>query len=66
MREDGRDGIAAKLGAGTRVAYRAVRKVSLPLLKDRILERDIRAVRTIVADVPRVDASRSPANFDAP
>ncbi|CAN5345265.1 histidine ammonia-lyase [soil metagenome] len=50
MQDDRREAIAAKLGAGTRSAYRAVRAVSPPLLKDRILERDIRAVRTIVAD----------------
>jgi len=49
-RDDRRESIATKLGAGTREAYRAVRAVSPPLLKDRILERDIRAVRTIVTD----------------
>jgi histidine ammonia-lyase len=51
MADDHRDAtIAPKLGAATRVAYRAIRAVSPPLIKDRVLERDIRHIRTIVAD----------------
>jgi hypothetical protein len=45
-----RSTIAPKLGTGTRSAYLAVRAVSPTLLKDRMLEPEIRAVRAIVAD----------------
>jgi histidine ammonia-lyase len=49
MSDERRDAtVATKLGAGTREAYRAVRAVCQPLIKDRVLERDIRAIRTLV------------------
>jgi histidine ammonia-lyase len=70
MRDDRRDAaVAAKLGAGTREAYRAIRAVSPPLVKDRVLERDIRAIRTIVADgtlVARVSSVPGDAPRNAP
>jgi histidine ammonia-lyase len=44
-RPERREGIAAKLGEGTRRAYLAVRGVSETMLRDRVLEGDIRGVR---------------------
>lgn len=43
-----REGIAAWLGEGTRRAYLAVRGVAETMLRDRVLERDIRVVRGVV------------------
>lgn len=43
-----RDAIGSKLGTGTRDAYLAIRAVSPTLVKDRVLEPDIRAVRKLV------------------
>jgi histidine ammonia-lyase len=40
--------IAAQLGHGTRAAYLAVRAVAEPLLKDRMLDEDIRRVRGLL------------------
>jgi len=45
---DRREQTAAVLGAGTGAAYRAVRDVAAPMLADRVLEPDIRAVRRII------------------
>jgi histidine ammonia-lyase len=42
--------VASRLGAGTSVAYRAIRAVTPTLLRDRVLSGDLRAVRGIVAD----------------
>lgn len=42
--------IVAFLGRGTRGAYLAVRAVAEPMLRDRVLEPDIRAVRRILHD----------------
>lgn len=41
---------AKSLGTGTGAAYLAVRQVAEPMLDDRVLEPDIRAVRRIIAD----------------
>jgi histidine ammonia-lyase len=41
---------AKSLGVGTGGAYLAVRRVAEPMLEDRVLEPDIRAVRRIIAD----------------
>lgn len=51
-----RPAIAARLGAGTRAAYLAVRTVAEPMLADRVLERDIRAVRRIVENGTLLEA----------
>jgi len=48
-RDDRRPAIAAKLGVGTRAAYELIRRHTAPLVKDRVLEPDIRAVRSLVA-----------------
>lgn len=45
-----RTSIAAPLGRGTGAAYLAVRNVAEPMLADRVLEPDIRAVRRIIGD----------------
>ena len=42
--------IAARLGVGTAAAYQAVRGVAEPMLADRVLEPDIRAVRRLISD----------------
>ncbi|HEV8582783.1 MAG TPA: histidine ammonia-lyase [Thermoanaerobaculia bacterium] len=47
-RSERREEIAAKLGEGTRRAFRAVREVAETMLRDRVLEGDIRAVRGVV------------------
>jgi len=47
-RPEQRDGIATKLGEGTRRAYLAVREVAETMLRDRVLEGDIRSVRGIL------------------
>ncbi len=47
-RPERRDGIAAWLGEGTRRAYTAVRKVAETMLRDRVLDGDLRAVRGVV------------------
>jgi histidine ammonia-lyase len=44
----GRSGAGEELGAGTRAAYAAVRAAVTPLVEDRVLEPDIRAVRALV------------------
>jgi histidine ammonia-lyase len=44
----GGSGAGEGLGAGTRAAYAAVREVVTPLVEDRVLEPDIRAVRELV------------------
>jgi histidine ammonia-lyase len=52
--------IAAQLGRGTGPAYLAVRQVAEPMLADRVLEPDIRAVRRIIEDgtlLAQVDAA---------
>ena len=43
-----RPAIAAELGEGTRRAYLAVRELAAPMLVDRTLDEDIRAVRAAV------------------
>ena len=43
-----RDAITAPLGEGTRRAYRLVRDLAPPLLTDRTLDEDLRAVRAAV------------------
>ncbi|HEV2852892.1 MAG TPA: aromatic amino acid lyase [Thermoanaerobaculia bacterium] len=48
-RPERRQEIAAQLGEGTRRAYLAVRGVAGTMLKDRVLEGDLRAVRALVA-----------------
>lgn len=45
------DEIAAKLGQGTRALYLAVRNAARPVLEDRPLDNDIRAVRRIILAV---------------
>ena len=45
-----RAGIAAALGRGTGAAYLALRRVAEPMLADRVLEPDIRAVRRLLDD----------------
>ena len=47
-RAERREGIAEKLGEGTRRAYLAVRGVAETVVRDRVLEGDIRAVRGVV------------------
>jgi histidine ammonia-lyase len=47
-RPERRQEIAARLGEGTRRAYLAVREVAGTVLRDRVLEGDIRAVRGVV------------------
>ncbi len=47
---------AQTLGRGTGAAYLAVRHVAEPLLNDRVIEPDIRAVRRIIAEGTLVDA----------
>src|SRR6185295_15088720 len=47
-RPERREGISAELGEGTRRAYLAVREVAETMLRDRVLEGDIRAVREVV------------------
>ena len=47
-RPEKRQAIAANLGEGTRRVYLAVREVVPPMLADRVLEGDIRAVRGVV------------------
>lgn len=49
-RPERRTAIAQHLGIGTRAAYLTVRGVAEPLLADRVLEPDIRAVRRIIDD----------------
>jgi len=49
-RPERRPQIAARLGSGTGAAYLAVRAVAEPMLADRVLEPDIRAVRRIIND----------------
>jgi histidine ammonia-lyase len=44
----GRSAVGEELGAGTRAVYAAVREVVTPLVEDRVLEGDIRAVRQLV------------------
>jgi len=59
-RPERRATIAQHLGIGTRAAYLAIRGVAAPLLADRVLEPDIRAVRRILDDgtlLKRVDAT---------
>jgi histidine ammonia-lyase len=59
-RPERRDGIAAKLGEGTRRAYLAVRGAAETMLRDRVLEGDIRAVRSDIEGntwTPRRDFS---------
>ena len=50
-RPEGREEIAAALGEGTRRTYLAVRGVAETMLKDRVLEGDIRAVRGLVSQL---------------
>lgn len=47
-RPERREGIAAWLGEGSRRAYLAVRRVAETMLRDRVLDGDLRAVRTMV------------------
>jgi histidine ammonia-lyase len=47
-RPERRPDIARMLGTGTAAAYLAVRQVTGPLLEDRMLEPDVRAVRRII------------------
>lgn len=52
--------IAARLGVGTGSGYLAVRSVAEPLLADRVIEGDIRAVRHLITDgalLERVNAA---------
>lgn len=49
-RAEKRDSIAARLGGGTRAAYLRVRELVQTLTRDRVLEPDIRAIRTAVCD----------------
>jgi histidine ammonia-lyase len=49
-RDERRQAIAARLGAGTRAAYDSIRSVVPPLTRDRILEPDVRAVRLLIAN----------------
>lgn len=44
-----RSKIAARLGKGTGAAYLAVRRVAEPMLADRVLEPDVRAVRRMIS-----------------
>jgi histidine ammonia-lyase len=60
-RDDRRASIAGKLGTGTRAAYELVRRHSPPLVKDRVLEPDIRAVRSLIADGSLVHHVRTAA-----
>jgi histidine ammonia-lyase len=48
-RPEHREEIAAALGEGTRRTYLAVRSVAETMVKDRVLEGDIRAVRAVVS-----------------
>lgn len=50
-RPERREGIAAALGEGTRRAYLAVRSVAETMVKDRVLEGDLRAVRGLVSQL---------------
>ncbi len=50
-RPERREGIAASLGEGTRRTYLAVRGVAETMVKDRVLEGDIRAVRGLVSQL---------------
>ncbi|HKI04787.1 MAG TPA: aromatic amino acid lyase [Thermoanaerobaculia bacterium] len=47
-RPERRQEIAAELGEGTRQAYLAVREAAETMLRDRVLEGDLRAVRALV------------------
>ncbi len=49
-RPEKRDAIAGRLGTGSRAAYLAVREVAAPMLEDRPLDGDIRAVRSRLED----------------
>ncbi len=48
-RPENRPAIAGRLGAGTRAAYLAIRQVAEPMLADRVLDGDVRAVRRLIA-----------------
>lgn len=50
-RPERREEIAAALGEGTRRTYLAVRRVAETMVKDRVLEGDIRAVRELVSQL---------------
>lgn len=50
-RPERREEIAGALGEGTRRAYLAVRRVAETMVKDRVLEGDIRAVRGLVSQI---------------
>jgi hypothetical protein len=50
VRPENRPAIAARLGGGSRAVYLAVRDAAEPLLEDRPLEGDIRAVRRRLED----------------
>ena len=49
-RAENRPTIAATLGTGSGAAYLSVRQVAEPMLSDRVLEPDIRAVRRLIDD----------------
>ncbi len=55
-----RPAIAAALGEGTRRAYLAVRDLAGPMLADRTLDEDIRAVRAAVEGLAPLDTPRRP------
>ena len=56
-RPERREEIAAALGEGTRQAYLAVRRVAETMVKDRMLEEDIRAVRALIASQASISLS---------
>ena len=49
-RPERRQEIAAELGEGTRRTYLAVREAAETMLRDRVLEGDLRAVRAVVCE----------------
>jgi histidine ammonia-lyase len=64
----GRARVAAGLGAGTRAAYQCVRSKVSPLVRDRVLEGDVLAARTLVAsgEVERAVRGAGVAMLDVP